>query len=198
MNDALKTRDIKYFYVLSGLLFAPPHKNFRLRACPLQASRQDMSRDAGKRGYCPSALWKGRQRCLFTTASQMISLSTSTWNKFIAATRPLRKFRMFFYNCLCGQHCWWTETNKIGKVSIALNTLLPLDMLMPDQEYLLRRMSMRMSAFDEARNRFDPHNFGIGDVFFVTQRTSWSTTQKWIVYSTNRVKSQNVTLGQVG
>jgi len=41
----------------------------------------------------------------------------STWNKFIAAIRAPRKFRMIFYN-FCyyfwDRHCWWTETNIIG------------------------------------------------------------------------------------
>jgi len=41
----------------------------------------------------------------------------STWNKFIAAIRASRKFRMIFYN-FCyyfwDQHCWWTEKNISG------------------------------------------------------------------------------------
>jgi len=73
-------------------------------------------------GIVPSALSKSGQRgrrCLFKTVSQVYQfhdLSRWTWNKFIAAIRPPRKFRMIFYNFCCyfwGQHCWWTETNTI-------------------------------------------------------------------------------------
>ena len=44
-------------------------------------------------------------------------LLRSTWNKFIAAIRAPRQFRMIFCN-FCyyfwGRHWWWTETNIIG------------------------------------------------------------------------------------
>ena len=40
----------------------------------------------------------------------------TTWNKFIAAIRARRRFRMVFYT-FCyyfrGQHCYWTETSII-------------------------------------------------------------------------------------
>jgi len=39
-------------------------------------------------------------------------LSWSNWNKFIAAIRATRKFRIVVYHfcyCFCGQYCCWTE-----------------------------------------------------------------------------------------
>ena len=74
------------------------------------------------RGHCPLCPFKKRAtggELPFHNSIlgfQFHDLPRWTWNKFVAAIRPPKKFRMVFYNFCCyfwGQHCWWTETNTI-------------------------------------------------------------------------------------
>jgi len=69
--------------------------------------------------------WDGG--AFFITVSRVIwfikihGLSRSIWNKFIAAIRVTRNFRMVFNNfCyfIWGQHCSWTETNILVMICL--------------------------------------------------------------------------------
>jgi len=81
-----------------------------------------MTRDTGERRniteHCPLPFDKGGNGYIGTFSYNSITgpfiVYKTTWNKFIAAIRVPRIFRMVFYNFFYyfwGQHCCWTETS---------------------------------------------------------------------------------------
>jgi len=140
-----KNKGYKIFLCLVWVIVCYPHKNFRLRVCPLQASRQDMSRDAGKRGYCPSALWKGEAEVPFHNSITDNFIINIDLKQIYCSYSPTQKIQnVFFIIVFVVNIVDEQKQTKLVKFPLLSTLLLPLDMLMPDQEYLLRRMSMRI------------------------------------------------------
>ena len=89
-----------------------------------------MTRETGERWniteHCPLPFHKGATGALVPFHNSIMGhfiVYKTTWNKFIAAIRAPRKFRMVFYN-FCyyfwGHNCCWTEISIIGNDFFAL------------------------------------------------------------------------------
>ena len=115
-----------YFFASLGLHF---WSQTMLGAIFIQIFRV-LSRFLGNRNFCGCACTPTSNTAAFhnSITGNFHGLSRSIWNKFIAAIRAPRKFRMIFYNFYYswGQHCWWTQTNIIDSDFFVICKFLPL------------------------------------------------------------------------